>query len=120
MRGKRTMIMGVMAMMVVTSVVHAPGTFAADTNRAGVTGERIGHGGSTYSSSQPDGALECVVPGAERRKVDVIERIGTGGSTYAFRKTAGCPMAGEGRKKVDVIERIGTGGSISSSSQPMS
>ena len=120
MRGKSAMIIGVMAMMAVTSVVNAPAGFAADTNREGVLEHRIGHGGSTYSSSQPDGAGDCPLRGGGRRKADVIERIGTGGSTYAVSKSNGCRMAGDGRQKVDVIKRIGTGGSSYSSSQPMS
>ncbi len=110
-------VIGFLSMVALTGVVNASGSFAADMNRGGGKEERIGTGGSTYSSSQPDRAGDCRVMGEERRKVDVIQRIGTGGSTYAFSKTDGCQMAGEGRKKVDVIKRIGTGGSIYLSSQ---
>ena len=121
MRGKSTMTIGCMAIMAVTGVVNASGSFAAETNRVGVMDERIGHGGSTYSSSQPDGAGDCRLGAGERRKVDVIERIGTGGSTYSFTQADGCQVVREERRKVDVIERIGTGGSTYSSfSQLMS
>ncbi len=120
MRVKNIMMMGFFSLVAATGVTNASSSFAADANRVGVMDERIGHGGSTYDSSQPDGASDCPVRPGEQREVDVIERIGTGGSTYAFSKTDGCQMAGEGRKKVDVIKRIGTGGSTYSTSQPIS
>lgn len=114
---KSMWVIGFLSMMAGTGVVNASGSFAADTNRIGVIDERIGTGGSTYGSSQSDGAGDCRVTGEERRKVYVIKRIGTGGSTYSSSKTDGCQMAGERRKKIDVIKRIGAGGSTYLSSQ---
>lgn len=117
MRGKRTMIIGFMAMMAITGVVNGPTSFAAEAGSV-TSMVRIGHGGSTYGSSQPDGASDCRVTGAQQR-VEVIERIGAGGSTYAVSKTAGCQTAGEERKQVNVIERIGAGGSTYSFSRQL-
>ncbi|MDC8450141.1 MAG: hypothetical protein LV473_17545 [Nitrospira sp.] len=118
MNTKSMWVIGLMAMMATIGVGNAPG-FAADQNRGDNLDPRIGHGGSTYFSSQPDGAGDCQVTGAERRKVDVIERIGTGGSTYSFSQSpsaqaSACQMAG---RKVDVEQRIGHGGSTYSYSQ---
>jgi|CXWL01.1.fsa_nt_gi hypothetical protein len=118
MRVKSILAIGFLPMVAVTGVVNASGSFAADTNRVGVIDERIGHGGSTYSSFQPDGAGDCPARGEERRKVDVIKRIGTGGSTYSSSQIGRCREAEEGQKRVDVIERIGHGGSTYSFSHP--
>ena len=80
MRAKSMWAIGLMAMVVSIGVGNASSSFAADPNRMDGT-ERMGVGGSVYSTSQPDGASDCRVAG---RKVDMEQRIGAGGSTYAF------------------------------------
>ncbi|TKB67145.1 MAG: hypothetical protein E8D47_04990 [Nitrospira sp.] len=100
-------------------------SFASEAQRADVI-ERIGAGGSTYSSSQsmPFQPGDSHVAGMERGMVAVIERIGAGGSTYSSSQPmpfqpGDSHVAGMEWGKVDVIERIGAGGSTYSSSQPM-
>ncbi|OQW32827.1 MAG: hypothetical protein A4E19_05595 [Nitrospira sp. SG-bin1] len=117
MRSKSIVTIGFMTMMAVAGVVSASGSFASDVGSIAAS-ERIGHGGSTYSSNS-DGAGVC------RMKADMAERIGAGGSTYSSSQTmsaqaGGCRTRGEGRNKVDVIERIGHGGSSYSFGLPMS
>jgi hypothetical protein len=106
MREKNRVTIGLIAMMAVTGIVNVSSGFASDvgevagTKRIGHGGstyqlqsdrvgpcqmkadvvERIGAGGSRYSSSQNEG---CQVAGDEQKKVNVIERIGAGGSTYS-------------------------------------
>ena len=90
---KNVFMMGVLSMMVASGVVKASDSFASEAQGVDVI-ERIGAGGSTYSSSRPMPAQpgDSVV-GTERRKVDVIERIGAGGSTYSTRQPT---LAGAG------------------------
>jgi hypothetical protein len=125
MSAKKIFTMGFLSMMVASGVVKVPDSFASEAQRVDVI-ERIGAGGSTYSSSQPMTIQpgDSNVAGTERRKVDVIERIGAGGSTYSSSQPmpvqpGDSNVAGTERRKVDVIERIGAGGSTYSSSQPM-
>ena len=125
MSAKKMLTMGFLSMMVASGVVKVPDSFASEAQRVDVI-ERIGAGGSTYSSSQPMPVQpgDSHVAGTERRKVDVIERIGAGGSTYSSSQPmpvqpGDSHVAGTERRKVDVIERIGAGGSTYSSSQPM-
>ena len=122
---KKMFTMGFLSMMVASGVVKVSDSFAFEAQRADVI-ERIGAGGSTYSSSQPMPVQsgDSHVTGTERRKLDVIERIGVGGSTYSSSlpmpvQPGDSHVAGTERRKVDVIERIGAGGSIYSSSQPL-
>ncbi len=83
---KKMFAVGVLSMMVASGVVKVPDSFASEAQRVDVI-ERIGAGGSTYSSSRPMPVQPGdSVAGTERRKVDVIERIGTGGSTYSSRQ----------------------------------
>lgn len=116
MRGASMWAIGVIA-MAVTSMVNVSGSFAADTSRGNATEERIGHGGSTYSSSQPDGVGACA-RGEEQRTIDTTERIGHGGSTYQSKTTKTGDCQGE-QKRVDVVQRVGQGGSTYSFSQTM-
>ena len=120
MRMKSMLAMGFMSMMITIGVGNGSNSFAADLNRGVVPEPRMGHGGSTYSLSQADGASDCQVAGAERRKVDIIERIGAGGSTYSASpppsvQASACQVVG---RKVDVVQRIGHGGSTYSFSHP--
>ena len=83
MSAKKMFTMGFLSMMVASGVVKVPYSFASEAQRVDVI-ERIGAGGSTYSSSRPMPAQPGdSVAGTERRKVDVSERIGAGGSTYS-------------------------------------
>ena len=125
MSAKTMFTMGFLSMMVASGVAQVPDSFASEAQRADVI-ERIGAGGSTYSSSRPMPFQpgDSNVAGMERGKVDVIERVGAGGSTYSsiqpmLFQPGDSNVAGMERRKVDVIERIGAGGSIYSSSQPM-
>ena len=123
MSAKTMFTIGFLSMMVASGVVKVPDSFAAEAQRLEVI-ERIGAGGSIYSSSQPMPVQSGdSVAGTERRKVDVIERIGAGGSTYSsswpMPVQSGDSVAGTERRKVDVIERIGAGGSTYFSRQPM-
>ena len=81
---KTMFTMGFLSMMVASGVVKVPDSFAIEAQRVEAI-ERIGAGGSTYSSSQPMPVQsgDSHVAGTERRKVDVIERIGAGGSIYS-------------------------------------
>ena len=81
---KKMFTMGFLSMMVASGVVKVPDNFASEAQRADAI-ERIGAGGSTYSSSQPMAVQpgDAHVAGTEQRKVDVIERIGAGGSAYS-------------------------------------
>ena len=83
---KKMFTMGALSMMVASGVVKVPDSFASEAQRVdGI--ERIGAGGSAYSSSQPMPAQPGdSVAETERRKVDVSERIGAGGSTYSSRQ----------------------------------
>lgn len=117
MRVESMLAVGFLLMTAATGVVTTSDSFASDAQRADVI-ERMGHGGSTYSSSQPDGAGTCNGTG-----VSVIERVGHGGSTYSFSQSKSvqvgdCHVMGEEGRKVDVIERIGAGGAIYSYSRP--
>ena len=86
MSAKTMFTIGFLSMMVASGVVKVPDSFAAEAQRLEVI-ERIGAGGSIYSSSQPMPVQSGdSVAGTERRKVDVIERIGAGGSTYFSRQ----------------------------------
>ena len=125
MSAKTMFTMGFLSMMVASGVAQVPESFASEAQRADVI-ERIGAGGSTYSSSRPMPfqSGDSHVAGMERGKVDVIERIGAGGSTYSSSQPmpfqpGDSLVAGMERRKVDVIERIGAGGSTYSFSQPM-
>ena len=51
MNAKTMLTMGVLSMMVASGVVKVPDSFASEAQRVDVI-ERIGAGGSTYSSSQ--------------------------------------------------------------------
>ena len=84
MSAKKMFVMGFLSMMVASGVVKVPDSFASEAQRVDAI-ERIGAGGSTYSSSRsmPSQPGDSNVAGTERRKVDVIERIGAGGSTYS-------------------------------------
>jgi hypothetical protein len=76
---------GFLSMMVASGVVQVSDSFASEAQRVDVI-ERIGAGGSTYSSSRSMSVKpgDSHVAGIEQRRVDVIERIGAGGSTYSF------------------------------------
>ncbi|MDH5739413.1 MAG: hypothetical protein OEY77_03715 [Nitrospira sp.] len=121
---KKMFVMGFLSMMVASGVVQVSDSVASEAQRVDVI-ERIGAGGSTYSSSRsmPVQPGDAHVAGIERRRVDVIARIGAGGSTYSFSRPIlvqpGDSVAGTEQRKVDVIERIGAGGSTYSFSQPM-
>ena len=112
MRGKNKVTIGFMTMMAVTGVVNVSSSFASDAAHVAVS-ERIGHGGSTYSSKS--GSV-----GACRMKLEVVERIGAGGATYGSSQDGGCQAAGDDRRKVNGTERIGAGGSTYSSSESVS
>ena len=102
-------------MMIATTgcVGHTPDRFADSVQRLDIF-ERIGHGGSTYSSYILDGAVDCkfsvakmanvAVPSAsvmftrltpnkagdcnaKNQRVIADERIGHGGSTYSTGET---------------------------------
>ena len=116
MRAKKMLMIGFLSMMAATDVVTMSNSFASDVQRVDVT-ERMGHGGSTYFSSQPDGAGTCNGTG-----VTVIERIGHGGSSYSSSQSKSsqvgdCHAMGEEAGKADVLERIGAGGSTYSHSR---
>ncbi len=122
MSAKKMFTMGFLSMMVASGVVKVPDSFATEAQRVEVI-ERIGAGGSKYSSSRPMPVQPGdSVAGTEQRKVEVIERIGAGGSTYSSNQPMlvqpGDSVAGTERRKVEVIERIGAGGSTYSSRQP--
>lgn len=110
---------GLASMMVVIGVGSAASSFAADTKQESGVESRMGHGGSSYSLSQPDGASACQVAEVDQAKVDVIERIGAGGSTYSSSQPASAQVSicQEVGRKVGVVQRIGHGGSTYSSSQ---
>lgn len=82
MRVQSMLAVGVLLMMVGIGVVNAADSDIAAANRAAGLA-RIGHGGSTYDSSERDRTDDFHGRGEERKKVDVIERIGHGGSTYS-------------------------------------
>lgn len=114
MRMKSMVAIGFMSMVIAASVASAADGAASETQR--VDGmERMGAGGSAYSSSQLDGASVC--PGTG---VVATERIGHGGSTYSVNRSESAQVgdchAMEG-KRVDSSERIGAGGSIYPSSR---
>ena len=90
MSAKKMFTMGFLSMMVASGVVKVPDSFASEAQRVDVI-ERLGAGGSTYSSSQPMPFQpgDSSVAGRERRKVDVIKRIGMGGSTYSSNQPMG-------------------------------
>ncbi len=118
MRVKSMVIVGFLSMVVTSGVASASDGVASKAQRVNVT-ERIGAGGSVYSSNQPDNVGMCPVTG-----MNVTERIGHGGSTYSFSRSksaqAGdCPMMGEAEKRAHVVARIGAGGSTYFSSQNM-
>lgn len=85
MRVKNMLAVGFLLMTAATGVVTTSDSFASDVQRADVI-ERVGHGGSTYSSSQSKSVQvgDCHVMGEEGRKEDVIERIGAGGAIYSY------------------------------------
>jgi hypothetical protein len=102
-------------------VVHTSELFAEQGQRVDLS-ERIGHGGSTYfsSNSMPDGAVACRFT-AQASGVDTIERIGHGGSLYSFSRDTSkdardCNAANQ---RVSVVERIGHGGSTYSPEETM-
>jgi len=77
----------VISYVAVGTLISASASFAADAQSVDIIEERIGTGGSIYSSSLPP-ASNCHVVGQEQMKVDVIEeRIGTGGSIYSSSDT---------------------------------
>ena len=85
---KSMLAVGFLSMMVATGVVTTSDSVASDVQRVDVL-ERMGHGGSTYASSQskPVQVGDCQVMGEEGRKVDATERIGAGGSTYSYSRS---------------------------------
>ena len=97
MNAKTMFTMGVLSMMVASGVVKVPDSFASEAQRVDVI-ERIGAGGSTYSSSRlmPVQPEDSHVAGTELSKVDVIERIGAGGSTYSFSQPTMLARADDG------------------------
>jgi hypothetical protein len=116
MRVKSMLAVGFLSMMVATGVVTTSNSVASDVQRVEVI-ERIGHGGSTYASSQSDGADTCHETG-----VSAIERMGHGGSTYSSSQSKSaqvgdCHVMGEEGRKVGATERIGAGGSTYSHSR---
>lgn len=114
MRVKNMVTVGFLSMVVATGVASASDGAASRAQGVNVM-ERMGAGGSAYSSSQPDGADACPVTG-----VRVTGRIGHGGSTYSVSPSESVPVgnchAMEG-KRVDSSERIGAGGSTYFSSR---
>jgi len=116
MKVKSMLAVGFLSMIVATGVVTTSDSFASDVQRVDVM-ERMGHGGSTYSFSQPDGAGTCHGTG-----LSVVERIGHGGSTYSSSQSKSvqvgdCHVMGEEGRNVGVMERIGAGGSTYSHSR---
>ena len=116
MRVKSMLAVGFLSMIVATGVVTTSDSFASAVQRVDVM-ERIGHGGSTHSSSQPDRAGTCHGTG-----LTIVERIGHGGSTYTSSQSKSdqvgdCHVMGEEGRKVVVMERIGAGGSTYSHSR---
>ena len=105
MRVKSLVTIGCLSMMVAAGVANASEDAASKVPGVSVS-ERIGAGGSVYSSSQSDSTGLCSVTGA-----NITERIGHGGSTYHAKSVGTRECNGNGRM-VDVIERIGVGGSI--------
>ena len=52
MKTKGMLRMELLSMVIATSIVNTPDSFASDVSRVDVM-ERIGHGGSMYSSNPP-------------------------------------------------------------------
>jgi hypothetical protein len=96
MSAKKMFTVGFLSMMVASGVVKVPDSFASDAQRVEVI-ERIGAGGSAYSSSRPMPVQlgDSHVAGTERGEVDVIERIGAGGSTYSSSQPTMLARAGD-------------------------
>ncbi|MGE0471716.1 MAG: hypothetical protein AB7L09_25325 [Nitrospira sp.] len=119
MRVKSMMTVGFLSIVVATGVASAPDGAASETQRVNSI-ERMGAGGSAYSSNHADGVGTCPVTG-----VNAIERIGHGGSTYSFSRSKSVhagdchTMRGE-EKRANVVARIGAGGSTYSSGSTMS
>lgn len=81
MRLQSMLAAGILSMMVGIGEVNASDSDIAETNSAAGLA-RVGHGGSTYSITQP----KSTQPGdshGEGRRADIEERIGHGGSTYS-------------------------------------
>ena len=96
MSAKKMFTVGFLSMMVASGVAKVPDSFASDAQRVEVI-ERIGAGGSAYSSSRPMPVQlgDSHVAGTERGEVDVIERIGAGGSTYSSSQPTMLARAGD-------------------------
>lgn len=109
---KRLVTIGCLSVMVVAGVANASEDTASKVQGVNIS-ERIGVGGSVYSSSQPDDIGPCSVAGAT-----ITGRMGQGGSTYHTKSVPPRECNGNGRM-ADVIERIGVGGSVYSSSRPL-
>ncbi|NJL16919.1 MAG: hypothetical protein HC938_06670 [Nitrospira sp.] len=98
MRVKNIVTVGFLSMVVASGVANASDGVATENQRVNVI-ERIGAGGSAYSSNQPDNVGMCPVTG-----MNVTERIGHGGSTYSFSRSksvqAGdCHTMGQAEKR---------------------
>ena len=112
---KSLVTVGYLSLVVTAGVANASDGAASEAQRVNIS-ERIGVGGSAYSSSQPDGTGTYSSTG-----VNITERMGHGGSTYSSSQPVGrvmCREARADRRKVDVSERVGHGGSIYPISRP--
>lgn len=106
------LLAGCLIMAATTGIVHAPETFADHGQRAAVS-DRLGHGGSTYSSYILDGAIDCKFTDAKMPSPADSKRIGHGGSLYSISRltpneTKDCDAKNQ---RVIAMERIGHGGS---------
>lgn len=92
MKTRSIVIVGILSMLA-AGVVDASDRVASETGQIGAM-NRIGQGGSVYSSGQPDGAGTCHGTEERRTKVDALARIGAGGSTYDSRSSARAEAGG--------------------------
>lgn len=111
---KRLVTMGCLSVIVTAGVANASEDATSKVQGMNFS-ERIGVGGSVYSSSQSDGMVPCSVTGA-----NITERIGHGGSTYSSQlfERGFCSEGRAERSKANISQRIGHGGSIYSISRP--
>lgn len=117
---KSVLAISLLSMIVTTGMVHTPETFADDGQRATVS-QRLGHGGSTYSSYICEGEFDGQFTSTKIPSMADSERIGHGGSLYSVSRLAQNEGKDSNQKNQRVIamERIGHGGSTYYSSETM-
>ncbi len=120
MRMKSVLVISFLLMIATTGAVHTPQSFG-DQGQGAVVSQRVGHGGSAYSSYIFDGGVDCKFKAAKIPSVTDSERIGHGGSLYSYSGLTSDAAKDCEAKNPRVIakERIGHGGSAYYSSETM-